>query len=295
MFGGGSLHWFLEAFMLETSRSQSQYGQGRLHPASQEVRTIICPICEGVYAPSSAHSSFLLASDEALEAAFMSLCHFCFRCRRPACPQCWDDVHGVCGDCVREAHLTFRTEVAPLDGMRFPPLRGEATSRGEVTASLLVCVKPGRFVQELMAASDTNLEAARTTDGNVPAQRTETSQEMQGGQVGYGERREHGTMARPARKPQPVTDRVAVARASALANDDGEDEDELVESRTRRVFRIVERVLTVLVLVLLVAIIVLVALALYSSAVNTLVVQVLHVDIRAEVAYLIHLVQQIHS
>src|SRR5712691_6656122 len=60
---------------------------------------IVCIICDALFAPSPREQP---TSAIALESAFLSVCHFCFRCRRPACPQCWDHVHAICGACVKE-------------------------------------------------------------------------------------------------------------------------------------------------------------------------------------------------
>ena len=67
--------------------------------------TISCSICQAVYAPARLHSYLLQAPPIALESAFLGMCHFCFRCRRPSCPNCWDAIRAVCGQCT--AKLTF--------------------------------------------------------------------------------------------------------------------------------------------------------------------------------------------
>jgi hypothetical protein len=72
------------------------------------------------------------------------MCHFCFRCRRPSCPACWDNVHGVCGQCSIETGLPFRLEPAPLDGAQFTPTRSPAASPQNAQSSL-VNVQHGRF------------------------------------------------------------------------------------------------------------------------------------------------------
>src|ERR1700680_2883002 len=94
---------FAGASMIETNIQQQQDNvakQPSLHEPGLVVEagtTVTCAICDAVYAPSPLQLPFLQYSQGALEATFMSMCHFCFRCRRAACPQCWDDVHGVCG------------------------------------------------------------------------------------------------------------------------------------------------------------------------------------------------------
>lgn len=255
--------------------------------AAQVVTTIICPICDAVYAPSLTQVSFLQASAEMLESAFMSMCHFCFRCRRPACPQCWDSVHSVCGDCVREAHLSFRAEAAPLDGLLFHPLQRQEHSQQEVAAALLTCVKPGRFLQTEMPVH-TAIEPARTTEDFVPAPLPNL----------YTETEDAPGNVMPAPPMPEISQRVTekVAAAQTEKADSGENDDEEVKPRpwaVVRVLHVIERVLTVVALFLLLAIIALVVVAQASAAANTLILQALHVDIRAEVAYLMHLVQQL--
>ena len=101
--------------------------------------TVTCSICEAGYVPSLARPDLWQATPDVVEAAFMSICHFCFRCRRPACPECWDFVHRVCGACVQDAHLPFRTEAPPLQGIKFPPIRRERPIQEERVPSVFVC------------------------------------------------------------------------------------------------------------------------------------------------------------
>src|SRR6059058_1901617 len=81
---------------------------------------IVCIICDALFAPSPREQP---TSAIALESAFLSVCHFCFRCRRPACPQCWDHVHAICGACVKETGLMFRTPASVLSDPLFAPVR----------------------------------------------------------------------------------------------------------------------------------------------------------------------------
>ncbi len=123
--------------------------------AGQEAttRSVMCTVCKALYTPGPAHRQLALAPHIVLESAFMSMCHFCFRCRRAACPDCWDAVHGVCGACVEEAGLPFRREVKPLDNT-LPPLKQEQQEQHRPaiehtrTADILVCIQHGRFYRE---------------------------------------------------------------------------------------------------------------------------------------------------
>src|SRR5437588_10820092 len=132
--------------MIQTTSSYTQQSEQTFRSPENEhyiPGIITCTICGAGYASASAHQSLLQAT--VLEAAFMSMCHFCFRCRRPACPECWDTVHGVCGACVQEAHLPFRVEARPLNGVIFPPVHAVHTTRENMASPPLLCKRPGRF------------------------------------------------------------------------------------------------------------------------------------------------------
>src|SRR5690348_2403091 len=87
-------------------------------PEEQETSLpmVCCGVCDAGYVPAPAHMDLKYAPVTVLEAALMGMSHFCFRCRRAACPACWDEVHGICGRCVEEAQLPFRSEVRQLEG-----------------------------------------------------------------------------------------------------------------------------------------------------------------------------------
>lgn len=108
-------------------------------------RDVVCKICQAVYVPAQTHRQLARSPYAVIESAFMSMCHFCFRCRQPACPSCWDDVHGVCGACALEAQLPFRSSVPPLGGMVIPPVQHLPLVRVRTVTPPLVCVRPGRF------------------------------------------------------------------------------------------------------------------------------------------------------
>ena len=112
-------------------------------------RSVSCMICQAVYAPSQLRSDLLQASPLALESTLMSMCHFCFRCRRPSCPDCWDHIHGLCAACDQDARLPFRTELPPLYGTLLSPLRQTQTQPEPVVAAPLHLVQPGVYAQKL--------------------------------------------------------------------------------------------------------------------------------------------------
>jgi hypothetical protein len=103
-----------------------QANQRQAAHLSDEQGNMLCVICQAAYTP-------VLQSQRpwmALEAAFLSMCHFCFRCRRPACPECWDESNGICADCVREMQFSAPSHLVE-----------SATP----SAQPLICIRHGRF------------------------------------------------------------------------------------------------------------------------------------------------------
>ena len=105
------------------------------------LKFVACPICRAMYVPASEQST--AKSTGLLETAFLGICRFCFRCQRPACPQCWNPVHHTCASCSEEARLPFRTPVPSLEGLVFLPSTSIHT-RQENNLSF-TCQRNGRF------------------------------------------------------------------------------------------------------------------------------------------------------
>lgn len=106
------------------------------------LKIVFCPICRAVYIPSwqQEREQTSLAM---LESTFLSICHFCFRCRRPACPQCWNPIHCVCTSCSEEAQLPFRLPVPLLEGLIFScPVEGPSIHQGPRS---FTCLRNGSF------------------------------------------------------------------------------------------------------------------------------------------------------
>ncbi|HEU5380882.1 MAG TPA: hypothetical protein VFV38_36125 [Ktedonobacteraceae bacterium] len=104
--------------------------------------TVICSVCQATYRmacpPSKTRHGYIV-----LESAFLRVCHFCFRCQRPACPQCWNPVHYVCAACGEEAGLPFVSPVPSLEGLVFaPPVFSHLAQETDVP---FICVRNGRF------------------------------------------------------------------------------------------------------------------------------------------------------
>jgi hypothetical protein len=218
-----------------------------------ETRSIACVICQAVYAPSQRHEHLLLAP-AALESAFMGMCHFCFRCRRPACPECWDDVHGICGHCGNEKQLPFRREVAPLSSQLFTASR-QAQLERETAALLpvapLVCITPGMFHRVLIEQRAT---------APIPA----IVQSM---------------VSRPGGRG--TTQTISAVKIEEMRTQPG------AKSNRASSWRRIASTLLSIVLVLLIVIIVTASI---FEDINIFIVSTLHVDIRAEIAYLWQLI-----
>ena len=230
---------------------------------------ITCTICGTGYALASAHQSLLQAPPTVLEAAFMSMCHFCFRCRRPACPECWDAVHGVCGACVQEAYLPFRVEARPLNGVIFPPVRGVHTTQENMALPPLVCIRPGRFQTAGSPSTDplkTLPVAAALTQDQLPEE---------------------------TEKQDRTTGRIPTTTPTSQV----QDGDMYEPQRTNIAidfFRVVEPIVTVILLIVLLAIAVIIVLAEISGTANAQIISLFHVDVRYEIGYLISLIRQLH-
>ncbi len=234
----------------QLTRSSSYYKSG----------TVPCTICSAHYAPTQANAHLVQASHSALESAFMSMCHFCFRCRRPACPLCWDDVHNICGACVVDVHLPFRKEVEPLPLnstlLVSPPARPQ-TRRRKSASYPLVCVFPGRFEPEASDASD--IPTMAYIGALSPIKR----------------RRERETPAQEVEIPTFSTFEQAKKGFMLLAQR-------------------IESVVTLILGIILFLVAILIVAASLSNRANTLITDTTHVDIRMEIEYLLQLIQQIH-
>lgn len=243
---------------------------------------IACMICLAAYTPSRGYQHLLQAPTVVVESAFMSMCHFCFRCRRPACPMCWDEVNGICGVCVQETQLSFRAEPQMLAGVLVPPQpRQKVQAVCEQKGALpFVCVQAGRFQQVGIALAP--ISASLATPAAEPGQQ------------------ERAPALVTQVSQQRVTDDIWDMTAWSSRQENGQDtlqEDEQGSQPTSllvRAVQLVERVLTMLVLFILIGIVLLVVVSLVSLPANTLIANTLNIDIRAEIAYLLQLIQQLH-
>jgi len=170
---------------------------------------------------------------------------------------------------VQEAHLPFRVDTTPLSGVIFPPVREVHTTRENSASPLLVCVRPGRFQADVTHSPD--------PFKGLPIVAAPMQYQLQDEIEGRGR----------------TTGRIPGIAPGLQVQDD--DMHELQEPGVGvRFIELVERIVTVLLLIVLLAIAVMVVLAEVSGAGNTVIVRLVHVDIRYEIAYLLSLVRQLH-
>jgi hypothetical protein len=205
------------------------------------------------------------------------MCHFCFRCRQPACPSCWDDVHEVCGACALEAQLPFRSSVPPLNSAVVPPVQHLPSVRVRTVTPPLVCVRPGRFQRApLPIEAQTTLYVPTVSDQSLDAaSKRHPSQK---------------TPLSPS-KSQPhavdvITDVVTRPEKKRI-HDNGTS-----RNASLRHHKLEHTVIQILLLIALLIAVFFVSVLLFPS-VNGGIVDILHVDIRAEIAYLLDLVQHL--
>lgn len=269
-----------------------QYALPATQPASAEVCEVIsCVICSAAYAPAPSHGHLWQAPPLTVESAFMSMCRFCFRCRRPACPMCWDEVNGVCGSCVQEAQLPFRAESPTMVGVLFPPVRKAQVVREQTGPEPLVCVQAGRFQTSPLPSVPVAPIAPIAPITHVA---TDPVKAVVVERATKQAREEKAKQAVEVISPSPGVKKRSSRRAKGNVKVAAKEKEEVPVAGWVRVARVIERVLTVIVLIALLAIAVLVIVALVSLDANLFIARVLNIDIRAEIAYLLQILQQLH-
>lgn len=329
------------------------------HSRNETLKVITCPICQAVYLPASTQQRATRETSRVLEAAFLRVCHFCFRCQRPACPQCWNPMHHVCVACGEEAHLPFLLPVPSLEGVVLAP--SLPAVQPQMTDLPLVCLHNGRFclVKSTLTARAQTItphELALHLASDTPA----TSPEIQGQPSAAAQENEPITAHPRGSYPswiQEIMERQEPAHVAGLtsltsrqqAREDGtspamaapvpahesvqelspeneqehseynlsavQNEDSTMEmawpawgldasfpgefgtlagavaqaqpeQSRANVVEWIENILIVVLATLLLALILMITLAVRSSTMNTLFLHLIHVDIRAEIAYL---------
>lgn len=309
-----------------TDTQSRQYPEPTGHHAKKgPTNTVACRICEAVYTPSQEHAYLLQAPPMVLESALMSMCHFCFRCRRPACPHCWDNVHGVCGECCLEAGLPFRAQTAPLRGVLFATTRQAQLRRKHATPVRLVCIRSGRFQS---AASIDTAETFPLQNAIIPPRASAARQAridsdyLEEPQI-YRETEKKLQVPPPRRRitieiddiatrPSQIdVDQIATQPPPHIRRASAQREITEMPTHTKKTIAsaddtfemepprhtfgtVVETIITTLLFIVLLGIVILVVLAMLSVNANTLIQSYLHVDIQAEVTALWQLISQLH-
>jgi hypothetical protein len=238
----------------------------------EKKETIACVVCGAIYTPSNSHEHLSLFPMTSLESAFMSMCHFCFRCRRPACPGCWDEIHGICGECVQQTGLPFRSQAAPLSTALFTVARQEQLESMQKERTPLICMQTGRF----HSAPHPPVDRVTTIPIKI---------------VTGGEEKKQ-TKTRPSSQDTSAKSRKPGLASSQVVPDEDISAQKTRPERKRGLLPIqaIERLLTILLLSILILILIIVLIALTSEEANLFFIQTLHVDIRAEIAYLWQLI-----
>ncbi len=303
----------------------------RYHPepktrsaSTRSRNTITCNICQAVYAPAQEYEYLLQAPYMALESAFMSMCHFCFRCRRPACPHCWDYVHGVCGTCTLEANLPFRSQGTPLRGIFFPPMRQIPFRHKRGSQTRLICIHAGRFqnVAPIDSAETSHIKTITTPKTSHQAQLANATQKIKTTQTQTQSSLPPTTRTitppttvnideidtKPGPRHHPPIDEIdtkpgprhhppidEIDTKPGPRHHPSIDEIDTKPGRRKSFTRHTERIITSILFALLLFIVLLIVLAEAFASWNAIILKLVHIDIRTEIAYIIQLIRQVFS
>lgn len=269
--------------------------QPKVSSSNDAKNTVSCVICAATYAPDDAHEYLSQASPIALESALMSMCHFCFRCRRPACPDCWDEVHGVCGACAQEAHLPFRTDAGPLNGAFFAsPSQAQKEMQKSLQQFPLVCMRHGRF--QPTTANLITSEATRPAPAITSYQPHQSSiQKRRPAAIQAAQAARASRLAISAVDTQ-LPPRVAIAQPPAYLHQKQQAQVKAEVAFPSKLLSLssTELIVTFILLVILLVVIAIISMALFSSVANIFITNWLNVDIQTEIAYLLQLTKRLH-
>ena len=280
------------AAQVQAQRPQSSEGV-----QDATTRTVACAVCKAVYTPAPAHQQLVMAPHIVLESAFMSMCHFCFRCRRTACPDCWDAVHGVCGACVKEAHLPFRTQVKPLSNI-MPSLPQAVAEETADTASILICIQHGQF-----HADSPQITLPTPPSHSVAPIQMRRPMRVASPESGQRRTQQPTAMTRIAPEYPGHTAHTEHRERPALREEDETENEpeqpeqleqaEKLEQPVSRLWGVTEQWLTGILLSLLLTIVTFIVIAEASPTANAQIMHLFNIDIRSEIAYLVHLMGQL--
>lgn len=319
-------HPMQNSLRTHTSQSPIHVEHGDSLGLAETLKIVSCSVCRAVYIPSWRQEREQ-ASLALLESAFLSLCHFCFRCQRPACPQCWNPIHCACASCSEEAQLPFRSPVPSLEGLIFScpaeNLPGPQAPRS------FTCLRNGSFYfpdpgprakasqEEESPSPVTSMELPAIRDNPEPpapfdppwlrealSQRQEeqargpisrpTGQWVDGAaiwpvQAGPLNTSPHTSgpewvQVSRALPQMPALPMLSVETQEAEGQGQEQEEEEGIS-----LFERVENVLIIVISTILLAIVLMLVLALSFPQMNTFFYQLIHLDIRTEILYLLQL------
>jgi hypothetical protein len=312
---------------LRTTASQEPVYAGNEDPLAlaDTLKIVSCPVCRAVYIPSWRQERER-ASLAVLESTFLSICHFCFRCQRAACPQCWNPIHCACASCSEEAQLPFRSPVPSLEGLIFSCPAG--TSDEPPAPRSFTCLRngsfyfpdPGRQAKELQDEQS----SSPVTSADLPALQSKSESpvpfdppwlremlnQRREEQVGDPVSRPLGQWANgavwpvqalnvsphtsgpewaPAAQIVPPMPALPMLTAEVREATSQGPEDEQEGDEGISLFERVENVLIIVLSTILLAIVLMLVLALSFPQMNTFFYQLIHIDIRTEILYLLQL------
>jgi hypothetical protein len=279
------------------------------------LKVVFCPVCRAVYVPSAQQQEIMRNSSLRLEAAFLHVCHFCFRCQRPACPQCWSQEYSLCALCGEAAHLPFRSPLSSFEGLIFsPPAYPQITSKGHMS---FVCLRNGRFYASDRVSSKSTSATFVTPSrllGKQEASVVSSSGYPDWLQEIMGQKPSRGDV-KACQKAGEFADLKNVSAASCrdslesaqtsplsprLLEKPTEMEKGIVVetslprvNRTKKIFSLVGEIDNILIFItslILATLVIMIVSAIISPDMNMLFFRFTHIDIRAEIAYLLQLI-----
>ncbi|GCE20038.1 hypothetical protein [Dictyobacter kobayashii] len=230
-----------------------------------------------------------------------------------------------------EANLPFRAQTAPLRGVLFATTRQAQLRRKHATPVRLVCVQPGRFqgiapidtaetrpmqnanIARLIPQADPSSTSTTRAQGlteHAAAQQIErlpTRPPQTRSATFHPEKRPTYTQSQiqthippnSQTKTTPAIDEIDTRppRARTTINLDTSTTQEQAAYNGRKGKHIgstLESLITVLLLIILLVIVAVIIVALFSNTANTAIDRFVHIDVRAELAYLWQLIKQLH-
>lgn len=288
---------------------------GVLVPQIDTLRVISCPICRAIYMPASQPQGGAQNSSPALEAAFLHVCHFCFRCQKPACPQCWNHEQNLCAACSNAAKLAFRSPLSSFEGLIFsPPAFPHAAQTSQLS---FACLRNGQFYQSeqspaeawhagsLLAPAAGPVEGFARPDSPSPSPAPHWFHEFVEPKPVY----QLGTVSQQL--DEPVAHSMLIENALTLPQTSSLDcwkhlapsiQEPAVEvgpevSLNEQPFSddaitLIERIENTLIFVtsfILAVVVLMIVVAICSADMNAFFLRLMHIDIRVEIAYLLQL------